>query len=173
MDRHQGNQLAALDQRHANRGGDADVLEGLRLVRRDFLQVIIDDQRSARLKFADRQRTEVGEAVVADDRGRARNVPIAADGEAVLILVHVGVSTIGQTEMLGGQASRDCKDIVGAGGPGGCLPDPVEELEQGFAVNAGTLDGASRVERRIAMRVGGALIIGQLTQLRAPAHAEG
>ena len=129
VDRHQRRQAAFLDQRHADRGGDADRLEGGRFVRRQLPPVVADDQRPAGRQLDHRLHAEIGKAVVADDAGRARRAPVAADGEAVLVGVHVGVGADRGAEMLAGEARAGLQDLVGIVQAGGGAAEPVEEGE--------------------------------------------
>ncbi len=48
--------------------------------------------------------TEVGEAIMPYDARRPRRGPVTPDGEAVLVLVHVGVGTDRKVEVLAQQA---------------------------------------------------------------------
>jgi hypothetical protein len=85
MHRHQRRQPAFLDQRHADRGGDADRLEGG-----------LSGASSRRLSLttmasASRSATAFTEASGVRGRRVRRRAPVAADGEAVLVGVHVGI----------------------------------------------------------------------------------
>jgi hypothetical protein len=64
-------------------------------------------------------------------------VPVAANGEPVLVFVHVRIGAIRQPEVLRRQPRGDGKDRVGVGRPGDFLAEPVQELEQRFAVDPG------------------------------------
>ena len=108
MDRHQGGQAAFLDQGHADGGGDSDRLEACGRVRRQFLQVVVEDQGLAGMEFLHGQRAEIGQAVVPQNAGRAGRAPFATDGKAVLIGVHVGIG-----------ADRDAKFFAHHAGGGG------------------------------------------------------
>ena len=129
MHRHQRRQPAFLDQRHADRGGDADRLEGGGFFRRELAAVVAHDQRPASAEFRHRLHAEIGQAVVADDAGRARRAPVAADGEAVLVGVHVGIGADRGAEMLAGEPRRRLQDSVGVVAAGGGAAQPVEEGE--------------------------------------------
>ena len=107
VDGHQRGQAAALDQRHADGRGDADVLEGLGLMRRQIARIVVDDERQARMQPLQRHRAEIPQAVVTDDGGRTGRRPVAPDGKAVLILIHVGIGAVGQAKMRRHHAGGD------------------------------------------------------------------
>jgi hypothetical protein len=109
---HQRRQPPFLDERHTDGGGDPDILERRRLFGRQFLQIVVDDERQAGAEFLDGQRSEIGEAVMADDAGRSRRRPIATDGEPVFILVHVGIGADGYLQVLGQQSRGRRHDLV-------------------------------------------------------------
>ena len=129
MDRHQRGEPAFLDQRHADGRADADALERRGLLRRQLLQVVVDHQRPAGAEILDRELAEIRQAVVADDVHRARRRPVAADREAVLVRIHVGIGATGDAEMLADHARGDGEDRVGIGALGGFLAERVEELQ--------------------------------------------
>ena len=129
MHRHQRRQPALLDQRHADRGADPDRLERGGFCRRKLAAVVVDDQRPAGRQFGHRLHAEVGEAVVADDAGRARRAPVATDGEAVLVGVHVGIGADRCAEMLTGKPRARLQDFVGVVEVGGGTAEAVEEGE--------------------------------------------
>jgi hypothetical protein len=122
VDRHQRREPASPHEGHADGGGDADRLEGRGLMRSQLGEVVIDDQRLARAQPLHRQNAEVGEAVVTDDAGRSWRGPVPADGEAVLVGVHVGIGAVGHLEMFGDASGRYRQDGLGVRG-----------LRQGFA----------------------------------------
>ena len=97
--------------------------------RRQFVAVVVDDQRPAGRQLGHRLHAEIGEAVVADDAGRARRAPVAADGEAVLVGVHVGIGADRGAEMLAGQPRARLQDLVGVVQAGGGAAEAVEEGE--------------------------------------------
>ena len=55
--------------------------------------------------------------------------PIAANGKAVLIGIHVGIGTAGNAEMLADHPCRDRKDRVRIGALCGFLAERIEELQ--------------------------------------------
>ena len=85
-------------------------------------------------KLLHRQLAEIGQAVVADDVPRPRRRPVAADGEAVLVRIHVGIGAAGHAEMLAHHARGDGEDRVGIGALRGLLAQGVEELQPGFVL---------------------------------------
>jgi hypothetical protein len=91
VDGHERGEAAFLHQRHADGGGDPDVLERRGLLRRELAEVVVDDERQAGAEVRHRELAKVSEAVVPDDARQARCRPVATDGEAVLVLIHVGV----------------------------------------------------------------------------------
>ncbi|MNE64397.1 hypothetical protein D3C80_1598070 [compost metagenome] len=62
---HQRGQPATLDQRHADSGGNADVLKRRRLVSGQFAKIVIDHQRPAAAQAADRHAAEVAQVILA------------------------------------------------------------------------------------------------------------
>ena len=129
VDGHQCSQPSFLDQRHAYGRADADCLEGRGFLRRQLLQIVIHHQRPARAEIGHRQPAEIGQAVVSDDVTRMRRRPVAADGKAVLIRIHVGVGATRNTEVLANHAGGDRQNGVGVGAPGGFPAQLVEKPE--------------------------------------------
>ena len=81
-------------------------------------------------RFVDRQLAEIGQTVMPDDVTGARRRPVAADGEAVLVGVHVGIGAAGHAQMLADHACRDGQDGIGIGAFRGFLAERVEELQR-------------------------------------------
>src|SRR4051812_310871 len=100
MDRHQRREATAPDQRHADGRRYPDIEERLRLGWRQLAMVIADDQRLSTAKVVDGKAAEAREAVMAQDAGCARSGPFAADGKAVLVIVHVRIGAHGDTEVV-------------------------------------------------------------------------
>ena len=96
---HQRGQASGLDQRHANRRRHTQSLEGRGFLGRQFRQVVINDQRLTGLQALDCQLAEVGQAVVPDNAGRTFCSPVAANGKAVFIGLHVGIGAVGQVQV--------------------------------------------------------------------------
>ena len=153
VDGHQGGEPSVLHQRHADGGRDPDRPEGLGLVRGELGGVVVDDERPAGIEFLDGQGAEIGEAVMPEDRGRRRHVPVAADGEAVAVRIHVGVGAIRQVQVRADAARGDLQDRAGVAGVRGCLAQLVEEAEAALVLGDPTLaedalgDVAHRGER--------------------------
>gem|GEM_PF-6553303 len=141
VDRHQRDQAAFLDQRHADRGGYAYVLERPRFVRGQFAAVVGDDQRAVGIEFAHRESAEVGQPVMPHDRGRTGGVPVSAYGEAVAVLVHVGIGAVRHAEMLGGHVRGDGQDLVGAAAIAHGPAEIVEEAQARLAFLQGDTRG--------------------------------
>ncbi|KIZ36472.1 hypothetical protein LO50_09335 [Stutzerimonas stutzeri] len=55
--------------------------------------------------------------------------PVAADGEAVLVRIHVGVGATGQAEMLAEHACGDGQDGVGVDAASGFLGQRIEKAK--------------------------------------------
>ena len=92
-----------------------------------FDQVVVHDQRLAGAQVLDRQLAEVRQAVMADDVDGSRRSPVAADGEAVLIRIHVGIGATRHPEMLAHHAGGDRKDGIRIAAFGRFLAENVEE----------------------------------------------
>ncbi|MEA2941266.1 MAG: hypothetical protein QOD09_1795 [Bradyrhizobium sp.] len=134
MDRHQRGQSALLHQRHADGGANADILEGRGFFRLQFLQIVIHYQRLAVAEVCNRQLAEVGQPVVPDDMLRAGRSPVAADGEAVLVGIHVGIGAAGNAQMLADHAGSDRHDRIGVGALGRFFSQRVEKLQALFVL---------------------------------------
>jgi hypothetical protein len=94
----------------------------------------LTDERQAGAEFLDGQRSEIGEAVMADDAGRSRRRPIATDGEPVFILVHVGIGADGYLQVLGQQSRGRRHDLVCLGQRLRRFGKPVQKAQTSFAV---------------------------------------
>ena len=134
MHRHQRGQPALLDERHADGRADADVQEGLGCFGRQFGADVLHHQGFARAEIGDREAAEIGEAVMADDAGRTFRAPVAADGEVILVGLHVRISADRDAEVLAEEAGGDRHHSVGVGRRGDRLAEPVEEAEALLAV---------------------------------------
>ena len=64
-----------------------------------------------------------------DDARRAMRRPVAANGKAIFILVHVGVGTDGYLQMFGQQAGRRRQDGFGVGGIDHAVADGVQHCQ--------------------------------------------
>ncbi len=126
---HQCGQPAFLDQRHADGGGDVELLEGRRVGGGQTGEVIVDDEGFAGAQLLDRQTAERGEAVVADDAHAARRRPIATDGEAVLVGLHVGVGATGQSQVFAEHARGGGQDGIGIDTARRLLGQRIEEAQ--------------------------------------------
>jgi hypothetical protein len=100
VDGHQWRKPSALDQRHADRRSQSDLEERRRLRRLQLGADVVQHERLAGSQIRDGEPAEIGKLAVIDDAWRARRAPVAADGEAVLIGVHIGVSANRNSEML-------------------------------------------------------------------------
>ncbi|MNH07968.1 hypothetical protein D3C79_673710 [compost metagenome] len=137
VDRHQRGQLSALDQRHANGGGDADGLEGGRFFGGQLGQVVIDHQRQATAQAAERQVAECGQPILTDQARRAERDGVTADGETVFVGVHHGIGAAGQLQVLDQPARGDAEDMVRIGGIGHRATEIVEKFKALVGDNAG------------------------------------
>ncbi len=81
-------------------------------MRRKLRQAVVDDERVAAAEGGDSKRAEVRQPVMAERMGRARSRPIAADREAVLVVIHVGISAVRDGEILADHAGGDCENVV-------------------------------------------------------------
>ncbi len=69
-----------------------------------------------------------------NDGPRPRCRPIATDGEAVLVLVHVGVRADRQVQVLPEHSCRRRQDRIGVGERSGLSPEPIQEVEPCFTL---------------------------------------
>ena len=115
VDGHQGCQLAVPDQGHTERGGNPDGLKRLRLFRLYLGAIVIDDQRRAGAQIPYSQIAKIAQAVTANNAARSRRRPIAANGEAVFILVHVGIGAHRYVQELARQFGGDGEHGVRVG----------------------------------------------------------
>ncbi len=155
MNRHQGGELPFFDQGHANRRTYPDVLESGGFLRRKLLQIVVDDEGPAGAELSHRLLAEVSQTVVTEDMHRARRRPIPADGEAVLVGIHIGIGAARYVEMLAKHPGRHRHHAVGITGLGRLLVECVQEKQPGFVLPHGrlrtpTLDGRARALGNIA-----------------------
>lgn len=147
VDGHQGSQSALFDQRHTDGCRYPDILKGLRFLGSNFLKVVVDDKRLVGAEVGDSQATEIGKTVISPDAGRARCAPIAADGEMVLVLLHVGIGANRDAKMFAEEPSGDLHDSIGVGREG-YLPAEAVEKSKAFGVLTEGQFGAKAFYRR-------------------------
>ncbi len=114
----------------------------------------MDDQRFPGAQQKHCLLTEIAQAVVADDAWRTRCRIVAANGEAVLVSIHVGVRAVGQLQLLDHQPGARRQDCLRIGGIGHRFADGIEDGQALVEING--LGGlGDRVEHAddIAQRV--------------------
>src|SRR5690242_15503706 len=102
---HQRRQLPVFDERHTDRGGNADRLEGSGLMRGDFPEIIIDDERQPSAQTSDGQGSEIREPIMAEDVDGTWSRPVSADREAILVTVHISITAARDAEVFSSHAS--------------------------------------------------------------------
>ncbi len=134
---HQRGQPAFLDQWQTDGGGNIELLKGGSLVRWQLRTVIVDDEGFTATQSGYCQFAECLQPIASDDAGAAGRGPVAADGEAVLVRVHVGVGAAGQAQMLAEHACSGGQDGVGVDAAGGFLGQGIEKAQALFVLAQG------------------------------------
>ena len=132
VDRHKGGKAPLPPIGHADGRADPDALKRLRFFGIELDEVVIDDQRSALAQFGDRLLAEIRELVTTENVQRARGRPIAANGEPVLVIVHIGIGAIGHAKMLAKHRCRDGHDLFGCPAVRRRAPEAIEEDKADF-----------------------------------------
>src|SRR6185503_10055663 len=127
---HQRRKTTLLDEGHANRRGETNTEKRRRLVRRKLRSIVVKDERQPGMEVLDSELSECGEAVMSHDAHRARRAPVATDGEAILIGIHVRISADGDAKMLPKHAGSDLQDAIRICDLCCFLAKGIEELER-------------------------------------------
>jgi len=149
MDGHQGGQPAFLDQWQTDGGGNIELLKGGSLVRWQLRTVIVDDEGFTATQFGYCQFAECLQPITSDNAGAAGRGPVAADGEAALVRVHVGIGTARQSQMLAEHARGDAQNGVGVDAARCLLGQHIEKAQAPFVLAQG-LFGLSALGHVIA-----------------------
>jgi hypothetical protein len=129
VDRHHARQAPAPDERHHDRRANADPDKGGRPVLAEFGDDVVDHERLAAPHPPNRERAERLQSIVADDRGHVGAMPVAADVEAALVRVDIGIGAVGDAEMLAQHPGGDGHHLVRIHGVGGGGAERVEKGE--------------------------------------------
>ncbi len=132
VDRHQRGQAPLDHQWDADGGRQSHTEEGLRFLRHQFDRNVVENEWTAGAQILHRELSKGRKAVVADNACRAARIPFPADGEVVLVRLHVRIGANGDFEMPPQHLRGCCQDAVGVDALGGFLTQHIEKAQPRF-----------------------------------------